>query len=501
MLRYECVWALPSDQFLLVKIDTMGQPIETILSSINDPAIDFTPSKNLRSKRLQGYAFSKSRVQKVMKLENDLYLVKVPTAIEADTEQLVAQLREKVYVKYIEPDLPLHAFDAPNDPLFPEEWTCNVIHCERAWDIVSGGNKAIAVIVDSGVDLQHEDLKKNLWKNMGEDWLDDDTPGVNGVDDDQNGFVDDYYGFNFLNGYGDVTDGYGHGTFINGIIAAEGDNAIGIAGLNWHLQVVNLKILDDDGGGFISDAINAINYAIWLKKHEHKPVIVNISWGVGQFSQALEDAMKKAYEEADILFVVAAGNNSSNIDDVLLYPASYDLPNILSVAAIDEDNRLAGYSNYGKNTVDIAAPGSSIISTYLENQYLYKSGTSFATAFVSGTCLLILNAEPTISAMALKDIIISNATPLPDLDFLVSSGGVLNTWKSVMAAEGIEFGDVNSDGHIDIVDVIILARYIAGLKLTSNINFYAADLNWDQNVDVTDLILLTKYATGINEEH
>src|SRR5262249_8774528 len=190
------------------------------------------------------------------------------------------------------------------------------------WDLAVGDTTVLVGVIDTGIDLTHPDLVDNLWTNPGE------IPG-NGIDDDGNGYIDDVHGYDFFNHDGDPTDDNLHGTHVPGIIAGRGNNGIGVAGTCWRARLVALKFLNDSGTGFISGAIEALEYAERVGVR-----IANNSWGGGGFSNALRDAI--AIADADgMLFVAAAGNNGANLDQVGFYPASYQLPNMIAVAATD----------------------------------------------------------------------------------------------------------------------------------------------------------------------
>ena len=284
-------------------------------------------------------------------------------------------------------------------------------------------------MIDTGVDIGHPDLAANMWTNAGE------IPG-NSIDDDGNGYVDDVNGWNFYdndnNVYVSAEDD--HGTHVSGTIAARTDNGTGVAGINWYAHIMPLKFLGGaDGSGYTSDAVLAVEYAA-----AQGAQIVNASWGGGGFSQALYDAI----EAANLLFVAAAGNDLLDNDITPHYPSSYDLPNIVSVAAIDHFGDLAtGWgtlgdlgSNWGATSVDLAAPGDVILSTYPDSQYAYFSGTSMATPHVTGVAALVLAANPSLTPVEVRDVLFSSAVPLASLAGNTVTGGLLNAHQAVIAA-------------------------------------------------------------------
>ena len=219
-------------------------------------------------------------------------------------------------------------------------------------------------------------------------------------------------------------DDNGHGTHCAGIIGAEGDNGIGVSGINQKVQIMPLKFLGRNGSGSTDDAIAAINYAIERKKDGVNLRIISASWGSTARSQALEDVIKAA-GDAGILFIAAAGNDGTNNDARPHFPSNYDLPNVISVAALDRNNKLASFSNFGVKTVHIAAPGKEIVSTWIGDNYREASGTSMATPYVSGVAALIIASDPSISMKDLRTRLLDSVDKQDNLKGKVSSGGSL----------------------------------------------------------------------------
>lgn len=330
--------------------------------------------------------------------------------------------------------------DHPNDPLFDEQWGHNNtgadggkkradIDALEAWQTTQGSEDVVVAVLDTGVDFTHSDLVHNMWiRPEGMDHYYDHNLGrfddLNGFDvTHTNDFVDsDHGGGSGGEFQSDPMDDNGHGTHCAGIIGAEGDNGIGIAGINWHVKIMPLKFLGRGGFGSVDDAIEAINYAIDRKEHGVNIRIISASWGSTMRSQALEDTIRAA-GDAGILFVAAAGNDGSNNDRRPHYPSSYDLPNIISVAALDRNDELAGFSNYGIKSVHIAAPGKDILSTWLGDDYREASGTSMATPYVSGVAALMIANDPDISMKKLRERILKTADKLESLDGKVATGG------------------------------------------------------------------------------
>lgn len=289
------------------------------------------------------------------------------------------------------------------------------IAAESAWRITKGSRDVVIAVIDTGVDYSHQDLKNNMWVNVAE------KNGEVGVDDDGNGYIDDIYGYDFQGNKGDPKDGNGHGTHCAGIIGAAHDD-IGTKGVMANVQIMALKFLADSGAGTLEGAIMAIDYGIKMKAD-----IMSNSWSGGGFSQALEDAIVAA-EEAGILFVVASGNKQNDNDKWPTYPANHQVDNVVSVGAMDGSGNRSVFSNYGKWTVHLHAPGSDIISTIPGNRYQSFSGTSMATPFVSGVAGLVLSLDKTKTVKELKEHLIKNSVMTRDLAHL-SIGGRVNAYR------------------------------------------------------------------------
>ncbi|MBA3474808.1 MAG: S8 family serine peptidase [Rubrobacter sp.] len=306
-------------------------------------------------------------------------------------EEAVETYEASPDVEYAEPDYILKPSQATsaNDSDYPKLYGLNNtgqtggtadadVDAPEAWNTTTGDTGTVVAVIDEGVDTNHPDLKNNIWTNSGE------TAG-NGIDDDKNGYVDDVNGWDFYNNdrtVYDLGDGDKHGTHVAGTIAAEGNNNLGVVGVNWKAKIMPLKFLGPDGG-YTSDAVAALNYAV------NKGVkISNNSWGGGGPSQTLLEAINKA-DTAGHLFVAAAGNEGVNNDTTAHYPSSYTSANIISVAATDNKDALASFSNYGSSSVDLAAPGVGILSTLPGSTYGSYSGTSMATPHVTGAAALL----------------------------------------------------------------------------------------------------------------
>ncbi len=339
-------------------------------------------SERLMKKSLNKYGMSVKKSFKTMTMK----CVTIPDG--SSVKDMINKIIKDPNVEYAEPNYLYHADATPDDPRFTDLWGLNNngqtggtpdadIDATEAWDIATGDSSIVIAVIDTGIDYTHEDIKQNLWRNSGE------IPG-NNIDDDNNGVVDDIYGFNSITGSGDPYDNGGHGTHVSGTIGAVGNNSKGVSGVNWKTKIMALKFLNESGSGYSNNAIACIDYAVTMKNNGVNVRVTNNSWGGGPYSQALYDAIKRL-RDADILFVASAGNSAKNTDSTAAYPASYNLENIISVAATDKNDTLAYFSNYGSITVDLAAPGYEILSTYPGGGYNPVSGDIFFDNVESGT--------------------------------------------------------------------------------------------------------------------
>lgn len=289
---------------------------------------------------------------------------------------------------------------------------------EQAWDIETGSDKMVIAVIDTGVDFNHPDLKENLWTNEAE------LNGKPGVDDDGNGVVDDIHGFNAITGDGNAMDDQGHGSHCAGTIGAKGNDGKGIVGVVWDSRIMAVKFLDAGGSGSLEGAIKAIDYATKMGAK-----VMSNSWGGGGFSQTLLDSIKRSHD-AGAIFIAAAGNESNNNDNRPGYPASYDVANIISVAAIDNQGAKASFSNYGKRTVHVGAPGVNVYSS-TGGSYDSWSGTSMATPHVSGVAALVWSHEPDLTAVQLKERLLQTARPIAGLKGKTKTGALVNAFNAL----------------------------------------------------------------------
>jgi thermitase len=342
---------------------------------------------------------------------------------------LRTRLRRADGVAYAEPDFTLSASQAktPNDPYYVFEWALvdgasdHDIDAPDAWGTRTGCAKV--AILDTGIDTDHPDLAANVYKS-------EDKPN-NGKDDDKNGYVDDTYGYNAIKGKGSGEDDNGHGTHVAGIVGARANNSQGDSGTCWSTKLVAVKFMNSKGKGSTSDAIEGIEYAVGqgLK-------IINCSFGSSSKSESLHDAVDFA-QDHNALLVVAAGNDSENIDKSPLYPAAYTDSNILAVAATTSSDTLASFSNWGPDSVDLGAPGDNIYSTYLGGGYKLLSGTSMAAPYAAGVAALLRKQESDATYKQLRKAVREKVDKPPALSGRVVSNGRLNAQKALAAIGSI----------------------------------------------------------------
>jgi len=389
------------------------------------------------------------RLQKFPRIGAELW--KFSDEEEADghsTRSKLSRLRSEKSIKYVEPNYLIKIDQTSNTSSDSKQWALDVIHLKEALEIYQPKEEIIVAVIDTGVDYTHPALLSKIWKNLNE------IPG-NNFDDDQNGYRDDVYGYDFCQHYerldekteycepdNDPIDENHHGTHCAGIIAAVRNNTMGIAGVadTPFVKIMALKIQDKQGNGNVAAAISAIEYAI-----QNGAKIINASWGMDVESEALKEMVEELKpsiehaQEKGILLIASAGNNSRNNDEKPHYPASYNLDNIISVAATNVNDELANFSHYGRNSVDLAAPGVNIYSTvpFLEgvkcheNQgcYLSKEGTSMATPYVTGVAALLWSARPELTYLKVKNKLLSSVDKMPSLEGRIATGVGLMFFK------------------------------------------------------------------------
>ena len=362
----------------------------------------------------------------------------------------IKELRKTGLFEYVEPDWIVHALQSPPDSAFTDGtlWglrntgqnggTAGIdINAVSAWEVNTGSPKVVVAVIDTGIRYTHQDLSANMWVNP------DEIPG-NGIDDDGNGYVDDIHGINAINGSGDPFDDDDHGSHVAGTIAASANDAGRHVGAAYNVELMGLKFLGPFGGS-TSDAITCIEYAVAAGAD-----ITNNSWGGGDFSQALLDAIQAA-NDAGLLFVAAAGNDASNNDTTSSYPANYDVPNVISVAAIDRNGTLASFSNFGADSVDIGAPGFDILSSTAtsDSSYASFSGTSMAAPHVAGAAALVVSEFSGIGIAELRARLLNTSVPLPSLAGSTVTGGMVDAHGALIAAtDGTLELRASSDGPL-----------------------------------------------------
>ena len=304
------------------------------------------------------------------------------------------------------------------------------INAVNGWDIKTDSSDVVVAVIDTGIDYNHDDLRNNMWVNTAE-------IAGNGIDDDNNGYIDDVYGYNFVSDTSDPMDYFGHGTHCAGTIAAEGNNGIGITGVSWNARLMAIKVLNDEGKGYVSDIAEGIIYATNMgakvSNNSYGAFMENKElYGIAVYSPVI-DAFKAA-NEAGMVAVTSAGNSRANLDDTAntygeltaAYPSGINLSNIISVAATDADDQLAPFSNYGFADVDMGAPGVGILSTIPGNEYGLKSGTSMAAPHVSGAAALLIAQNPDLKPYEVRAILMKSGDSIAALEDITISGKRLN---------------------------------------------------------------------------
>ena len=411
-----------------------GEFIVAFKAGVQDFAdAGITTSTRLRKRHNLITARRPGAQTQALRMERYLELVSSDDTSRSAMLQNIDRMRRDPNVAYVEPNYILHATTIPNDSAFSKQWNMQNtgqlggtqgadIDATAVWNYTQGSTSVLIGIIDSGIDYLHPDLAANIWTNPGE-------IAGNGIDDDNNGYIDDVNGYNFANNTGDPMDDFYHGTYVAGVVAGVGNNGKGVAGVSWRSKLVALKFIDASGSGSLGAAIAAIDYA-----NAMNIPITNNSWGGGGFSQSLKDAID-ATNSAGHLFVAAAGNDTDNVDATPFYPACYTSTNIISVAATSRVDDIAHFSNYGATSVDLGAPGLDVYSTSWDadsgHTYLTSSGTSIAAPHVAGVAALLWSYKPSLTVAQVKSYILQGTDPVVALTGKTVTGGRLNAKKTL----------------------------------------------------------------------
>lgn len=405
-----------------------------------------------REKRLVGRLKRVGRERKVPALER-IYRVKIELNDGQSLMDALQAYQDDSDVEYAELNYKVRVCLEPNDPNYPLQWAlanrgqmypasgtynpppgtydCD-IDANEAWEISTGSGDITVAVVDTGVDYSHRDIADNIWFNESE------LNGAAGVDDDENGYIDDIYGYDFVNDDGDPIDDHGHGTHCAGIIAADGNNGLDITGLCWDSKIMSLKFLSSEGSGDTADAIEAFYYAVAAGAD-----VVSNSWGGGGYTQYMQEAIDYAHSQG-VIMVAAAGNDYSN---TAFYPANYE--HMISVAATNSNDEKPAFSNYG-DWVDIAAPGVDILSlraagtslgTTYGNYKTIASGTSMACPHVAGACALLLSVNPNLTSDDAANILKDTVDPIAP--GVCDANGRINVYNAILSA-------TEPNGHISV---------------------------------------------------
>lgn len=392
----------------------------------NELLVKFAKEASARSLAETHARFGTKAVEKLG--DRGWHRISLPDGLSV--EEAVKRFRGSAQVIDVQPNFYYRLLATPNDPIFnlTDMYGMFKISAPQAWDLSTGSPNVVVAVIDTGIRLTHEDLAANIWTNPGE------TPG-NGLDDDNNCFIDDHYGWDFRYDDNDPSDQHGHGTHVAGTIGAVGNNALGVVGVNWNVKLMAIKIYSPTGSDTTSAMlINAYNYVRMMKERGVNIRVTNNSYGGCLEACAYDQATKEAIDalgDAGILNVFAAGNSGTNNDVSPFYPASYTSPSILSVGASNSAD--ARIYNYGLNSVDLAAPGAVIRSTTngSNSSYGNMSGTSMASPHVAGAAALLAAHDPSLSPASLKASLMNSVDVLPAFTGLVRSGGRLNVFGAL----------------------------------------------------------------------
>ncbi|OGW26073.1 MAG: hypothetical protein A2X59_10810 [Nitrospirae bacterium GWC2_42_7] len=366
-----------------------------------------------------------------------LQVIDLPAGLSV--KDAIETYKKNSNVLYAEPDYIVNALTTPNDPSFSSQWALHNtgqdggtvdadIDAPEAWDITTGSRNVVVAVVDTGIDYNHQDLSANMWRNEAD-------CNNNGIDDDGNGYVDDCYGIDTFNYDSDPMDDYNHGTHVAGIIGAVGNNGNGISGVNWEVSIMACKFINSEGWGYLSGAIDCLEYIQTMKERGVNIIATNNSWGGFGYTDSLREAINQQLQ-AGILFIAAAGNSNEDNDHYSEFPASYHIPNFISVAAIDYSNKSATFSNSGRHSVHLFAPGVDILSSTIGNDYEVFSGTSMAAPHVTGVAALLKAQDLSRDWKAIKNLILTSGDDILDLRVTITQKK-LNAYRSLTCSNSI----------------------------------------------------------------
>ena len=396
-----------------------------------------------RSGRTAAHAWTGAKITRAFKVVDDLELVRLPSGVSV--REALALYRRHPDVLYAEPNHIVSATVSTNDPLIDAQWGLGTIHAPEAWNITTGSSDVVVAVLDTGIDYRHSDLTANMFKNTGD-------CNANGIDDDGNGYIDDCYGIDVMNNDSDPMDDFGHGTHVAGTIGALGNSGLGVVGVNWHVSLMPCKFMNQEGRGTTAGALACLEYVKTMKDKGVNIVATNNSWAFHEYSQALSDAIDEQRQRG-ILFITGSGNEGSDDDKLSLYPANYYLPNVLAVAATTRADSLAAFSNFGRRTMHLGAPGEDILSTWPGNQYRTLSGTSMAAPHVTGVAALLKAQNPARDWRAIKNLILAGGDVDPALTMNTVTGTQLNAYRALTCSGATVLAPVQPVGETGSVGI------------------------------------------------
>lgn len=406
--------------------------------------VRFSPGTTAATASRVNAAIGASTAKSFGYLVPDLQLVRLRPGLSVS--HALALYGRRADVQYAQPNWTSHIARArhatvtktPNDPMYGQQWDWPKVDAPDAWAKTTGAHNIVVTDIDTGIDYNHEDLAANVWQNTAE------CHGTPGVDDDGNGYVDDCHGIDTINGDSDPFDDNGHGTHTGGTIGAVGNNGVGVTGFNWHVQVMPCKSHSSSGVGTVASIIECYQYVKMEKvKYGYDIVATNNSYGgcteACDWNPATYDAIK-ALIKPGVIMAFAAGNSGRDNDIQPNYPSNYDLPNILAVAATDSNDNRPGFSEWGRRSVDVGAPGANVYSTLPGNRYGSESGTSMATPHVAGLVALLHSWKRSLPWWKLRNLIMSGGDKVASLDGSTVSGRRINAAGSMSCDGSKVFG-------------------------------------------------------------